>query len=105
MHSKTKNLSQFIFFVNRQCKICTTKTTHMQLITFKTNISNEKALQRVAPLLNTAVGAGNWQLDMSGGENKLMLYSPSIIDEMQVIDVVHQAGFYAVNIDDFYAIY
>jgi hypothetical protein len=77
----------------------------MELITFKTNISNERALQRVAPLLNTAVGATNWQLDMSGGENKLMVYSPGIINEMQVIDAVHKAGFYAVNIDDYYAIY
>ena len=77
----------------------------MELITFKTNISNERALQRVAPLLNNAVGSSNWQLDVSGAENKLMLYSPGSINEMQVIDAVHKAGFYAVNIEDFYAIF
>lgn len=77
----------------------------MELITFKTNISNEKALQRVAPLLNNAVGSTNWQLDVLGAGNKLMVYSPGIINEMQVIDAVHKAGFYAVSIEDFYAIF
>ncbi len=77
----------------------------MELITFKTNISNEKALQRVAPLLNNAVGSTNWQLDLSGNEKKLMVYSPGIINELQVIDAVHKAGFYAVNIEDFYAVF
>ena len=76
----------------------------MELITFKTNISNEKALQRVTPLLNNAVGSANWQLDILGAEKKLMVYSPGIINEMQVLDAVHKAGFYAVNIEDFYAI-
>lgn len=77
----------------------------MELITFKTNISSEKALQRVAPLLNNAVGSANWQLDIMGTEKKLMVYSPGVINEMQVIDAVHKAGFYAVNIEDFYAIF
>lgn len=77
----------------------------MELITFKTNISNERALQRVAPLLNNALGTTNWQLDVAGAENKLMVYSPGIINEMQVVDAVHKAGFYAVNIEDFYSIF
>ena len=77
----------------------------MELITFKTNISNEKALQRVTPLLNNAVGSANWQLDILGAEKKLMVYSPGVINEMQVVDAVHKAGFYAVNIDDIYAIF
>ncbi len=77
----------------------------MELITFKTNISSERALQRVAPLLNNAVGAANWQLDVSGAGNKLTVYSPGILNEIQVIDAVHKAGFHAVNIEDYYAIY
>ncbi len=77
----------------------------MELITFKTNISSEKALQLVAPLLNNVVGKANWQLDVLGAEKKLMVYSPGIINEMQVIDAVHIAGFYAVNIETVYTIY
>lgn len=77
----------------------------MELITFKTNISSEKGLQRVAPLLNNAVGSANWQLDVFGADKKLMVYSPGFLNEMQVIDAVHKAGFYAVNIEDFYAIF
>ena len=78
---------------------------YMELITFKTNISSENALQRVAPLLNNAVGSANWQIDVLGAEKKLMVYSPGVVNEMQVIDAVHKAGFYAVNIEDFYAIF
>jgi hypothetical protein len=56
-------------------------------------------------LLNNAVGAANWQLDVSGVGNKLTVYSPGIVNEMQVMDAVHKAGFHAVNIEDYYAIY
>lgn len=77
----------------------------MELITFKTNMSNESALQRVAPLLNNVVGTANWQLDVSGAESKLMVYSHGIVNEMQVINAVHKAGFYAISIEDFYTIF
>lgn len=48
----------------------------MELVTFKTNISTEKAVQRVATYLNAAVGTANWQLDIRGADKKLMVYSP-----------------------------
>lgn len=77
----------------------------MELVTFKTNISTEKAVQRVARYLNAAVGATNWQLDISGIDKKLMVYSPGIVNEVQVIDAVHKAGYYAVSIEDYYSVY
>ncbi len=77
----------------------------MELITFKTNIGSDSALQRVAPLLNSAIGAANWQLDIMSAEKKLKVYSPGIVNEMQVLDAVQRAGFYAVTIDGFYTLY
>ena len=77
----------------------------MELITFKTNINNASALQRVTPLLNAAIGSTNWQLDIAGAENTLKVYAPGIVNETKVLDAIHKAGFMAVNIEDFYAIY
>ena len=77
----------------------------MELITFKTNINNSSALQRVTPLLNAAIGSSNWQLDIAGVDKQLKVYSPGIVNEMQVLDAIHKAGFLAINIEDFYAIY
>lgn len=77
----------------------------MELVTFKTNISTEKAVQRVATYLNAAVGTANWQLDIKGADKKLMVYSPGMVNEMQVIDAVHKAGYYAISMEDYYSVY
>ncbi len=77
----------------------------MELIIYKTNIRNEAALSKVAPYLNKAVGTANWQLDLSASDCKLTVYSPGIVNEMQVLDAVHKAGYKAVNLEDYYAIY
>jgi hypothetical protein len=77
----------------------------MELISFKTNISSSSALLRVAPLLNAALGSANWELDITSTDKTLRVFSPGKVNEKQVVDSVHQAGYYAVNTDDYYAIY
>lgn len=77
----------------------------MELVTFKTNIGTEKAVQRVARYLNAAIGTANWQLDITGPDKKLMVFSPGMVNEIQVIDAVHKAGYYAVSVEDYYSIY
>jgi hypothetical protein len=77
----------------------------MELITYKTNISSEAALNKVAPFLNLAVGSTNWQLDLKSNEKKLTIFSPGIINEMRVEEAMHKAGFRALNLDDYYSIY
>lgn len=74
----------------------------MEPIFYKTNIKNEKGLQRVAPFLNRAVGSANWQLDLESSERKLTVFSPSIINEMHIEDAIHKAGFRALNMDGYY---
>ena len=56
----------------------------MELISYKTNIKNETGLQRAAPFLNRAVGSANWQLDLESPHRKLTVFSPGIINEMQI---------------------
>jgi hypothetical protein len=77
----------------------------MELITFKTNIRSEKAVQLISPVLNNIVGKANWQIDLNGPDKKLMLYSNSILNEFEVVNAIHRAGFSAVNIEDYYLVY
>lgn len=77
----------------------------MEIISFKTNISSESALCRVAPYLNRAVGSANWQLDLNSGDKKLTVFSNSLVDEIKVEEAVNRAGFRAMNLDEYYAIY
>lgn len=77
----------------------------MELITYKTNISSEKALQRVRPFLNSAVGSTNWQLDLNSSDKKLTIFSPGIVNDAMVIDAIQKSGFRAVNMEDYYSIY
>lgn len=77
----------------------------MELISFKTNIGNESALSCVAPYLNLAVGAANWQLDLKSSDKKLTVFSNSIINEIQVEMAVNKAGFRAMNLDEYHSIY
>ena len=74
----------------------------MELISYKTNIKNETGLQRAAPFLNRAVGSANWQLDLESPDRKLTVFSPGIINEMQIEDAIHKAGFSALNMDRYY---
>ena len=77
----------------------------MELISYKTNIKNESGLQRVAPFLNQAVGSANWQLDLESPERKLTVFSNCIINEMNIEDAIHKAGFMALNLDEYNSIY
>lgn len=77
----------------------------MELLTFKTNISTSTALHRMAPLLNAAIGSANWELDIASSHKTLRVYSPGKVNEMQVVEAIHNAGYSAINIDDFFSIY
>lgn len=74
----------------------------MELISYKTNIKNEMALQRLTPFLNWAVGSANWQLDLESPDRKLTVFSIGIINEIHVEDALHKAGFRALNLDGYY---
>lgn len=77
----------------------------MELITYKTNIKNESALQRIAPLLNKAVGPTNWQVDISSTDRILTVFAPGKVNEDDLLKGIRRAGFKAINVDDYYAIY
>ncbi len=77
----------------------------MELITYKTNIQNESAVNKVALLLNPVVGAANWQLDIRDSDAYLTVFSPGIIDEQEVRGAIRKAGFKARNVENIYSIY
>ncbi len=77
----------------------------MEILTYKTNINSEAAMKRVAPVLNNLVGPANWQLDIDSLDKRLTLYADSVINELQISAAIQKAGFVAVNIDDYLAIY
>lgn len=77
----------------------------MQLITYKTNISSEAALRKVTPVLNTIVGAANWQYDSQSSEKKLTVFAYDLLDEGRLVKAIRRAGFRIENLDDYYAIY
>jgi hypothetical protein len=76
----------------------------MELITYKTNIKNEAALNRIAPHLNKAIGSTNWQVDITDIDRVLTVYSPGVINEEAVIKAVRKGGFKAMNLDDYYSV-
>lgn len=77
----------------------------MEIIRYKTNIATERGLKKIAPLLNQAIGPVNWQLDLSSEDKVLTVFSPAFIREEQVTAAFRNAGYRAINLDDFYAIY
>ena len=77
----------------------------MQLITYKTNISSEVALRKVSHILNTVVGAPNWQFDSQSSEKKLTVFAYDRLDEDQLVKALRRVGFRIENLDDYYSIY
>lgn len=53
----------------------------MEIINYKTNINSEKALIRLAPYLDRAVGASNWQLNLHDEDRTLSVFSPGLVNE------------------------
>ena len=76
----------------------------MEFITCKTNISNEKALYRIAPVLNNTSGPANWQLYLSGSGNLLTVFAPGKVNQDDLLKGIRRAGCIAINVDDYYAI-
>jgi hypothetical protein len=77
----------------------------MECISYKTNINNASAIIKLAPVLNSIVGSSNWQLDLNSKEKKLTVFTNSFINEIQVEEAIKNAGFSALNLEDYYAIY
>lgn len=76
----------------------------MELITYITNIKNEKAVSRVASQLNPVVGAANWHLDIQNDKKLLTVFSPDIINEQEVRAAIRKAGYKATSVDNIYSI-
>ena len=77
----------------------------MEILTYKTNIQSEKALQKISGMLNLLVGSGNWQIDLSHRDHKLTVFSPGSIKQVKVEEAIKKAGFSAMNLEEYYSIF
>jgi hypothetical protein len=77
----------------------------MELVVYKTNIQSEEAVQRLSAILNSLVGADNWQIDLSNKDHKLTISSPGAIIQVKVEESIANAGFNALNLEEYYSIY
>jgi hypothetical protein len=77
----------------------------MEIITYKTNVSSEAALNKITPILNQTVGPANWGINLCSEDHKLSIYSPGRLNETLLKQAFRKAGIKAVNIEDYYSIY
>jgi hypothetical protein len=77
----------------------------MEIIRYKTNIPDDEARLRVAPYLNNAIGPANWRLDLNSYDKILIVYSPVLVNEEQVLNAVRMAGYRAASLDDYNSVF
>lgn len=66
----------------------------METLRFKTNVQCSGCLSKVTPLLNQALGAENWNIDVNDPQKPLTVNAPGVNAE-QVSQVLGKAGFSA----------
>jgi len=66
----------------------------MSTIALKTNINCGGCVAKVTPVLNAAVGEGNWQVDTANPKKILTVHSDKA-GQAEVIKAVQKAGFKA----------
>ena len=64
----------------------------MSTLQFKTTINCGSCIRAVTPVLNQAVGAGNWQVD-TANPDKILTVSSDQATAAQVVQAVEEAGF------------
>ncbi len=77
----------------------------MDILHFKTNICAPAAVCKVAPSLDAVLGPGNWQLDLVSADRILTVAVESPAQEESISALVRRNGYYALNLEDYYAIF
>jgi copper chaperone len=70
------------------------KTYSMKTIELKTNIMCGSCVAKATPVLNEAVGEGNWKVDTQSPK-KVLTVSTDGLSEADVVKAVEKAGFTA----------
>ena len=81
------------------------KIYFMERICFKTNVDTQAGLQKITPLLNEAVGAGNWKVEVDSPDRLLTICIDKTAEISHAIKAMHKAGYRAENVDDYYSIF
>jgi copper chaperone len=69
----------------------------MKTIEVKTNIMCGSCVAKVTPFLDSAVGQGNWKVDIESPAKTLTITSENITEE-EMVKVVEQAGYKAQKV-------
>lgn len=77
----------------------------MERICFKTNVDTQAGLHKITPLLNEAVGAGNWKVEIDSPDRLLTICIEKTADIAQAVKAMHKAGYHAENVDEYYSIF
>ena len=64
----------------------------MSMLQFKTTINCGSCIKAVTPVLNQAVGAGNWQVD-TANPAKILTVTAGQATAAQIVQAVEAAGF------------
>lgn len=81
------------------------KLKKMEILTYATNVRNNRMLEKLSPLLDQVVGSANWGIDLDSREHKLSVYAPGTLNEYALEQAFRMAGVSALNLDDYYSIY
>lgn len=63
-----------------------------KVLTFKTNINCSGCVATVTPHLDSALGAGQWEVDTQSKDKILMVNSEAVTQD-RIVEVVTAAGF------------
>ncbi len=77
----------------------------MERICFKTNVDTQSGLLKITPLLNEAVGVGNWKVEVDSPDRLLTICIDKTAEISNAVKAMHKAGYHAENVDEYYSIF
>lgn len=79
----------------RQLNFVLLKQLTMNTLKFTTNIKCTGCVEKAAPFLNEAAGAGNWEVDLKAPEKTLVVKAGNALDPSGILKAMDLAGYKA----------
>lgn len=73
----------------------------MKLIILKTDIETKKKVKKIKPILNNTSVIDKWTVDTEDIDNVLRIEAHDTTSEDEIIEMVHQQGFYCEALPDY----
>ena len=72
----------------------------MELLILKTNIKNQKRVQKMMPVFNSHPVIRKWSVDTEDIDNVLRIEGTHHLNEKEIITMVQELGFYCEYLPD-----